>query len=691
MISRFSALAALFLGLTLAAEEVTVTVDAAKDRGPVRELVFGHNIECGDSRGVFSLPADAPTPRPFEVTWGQGYWDPVNNRPNPAVVEIMKQLPYGALRYPGGCLAHNFRWKESVGPLESRGSNIWKFGLDEYLAVCAALQCEPQIIVTDYGLDAADIPQDAADLVEYLNMPAEPKYPWAMKRAANGHKEPYGVKYFEIGNESYHGNHANKPSRRFTPQEYARYFNATVTAMKKVDPAIQTGYILEGVDSPWSPIVAKECAKLADFAVVHSYYPQIDALGPEPAFKAAMAGGPQFDHTLEEFRKIIRLGGRELPIGLTEFNVRSIAAKPDAWRYSFLAGMQNAETWCKLIQPEENILMANYWSLLNAMYGVVVTLPGGKVPPAAEEQVTYKAASRFFRTLKSFTGAELVGCTVAGTPKFESASAPGVLAARGDELAIEDGKGVDVPIEKYDLSRFKPFEGNLKISGSPEKRDLTVEIRDFGKETYPVFAFARRPAAIPAGDGWKVTVSFEARFIPAPGNTGNATLGLGFMDARGWEATRCAAAVYGVNTVREWTKFSQPLQMLGDSERLAFLVRFQHMNGKISGKLEFRNLEITARPAGHFPAYPGVSSYATKSKDGKKLYVIVFNRSYDQTIPVKIKLDHFKAAKVTVEELFQESVASVKDFNPVRKQEVVVGDALQLQLPPHSMTALQFE
>ena len=131
--------------------------------------------------------------------------------------------------------------------------------------------------------------------------------------------------------------------------------------------------------------------------------------------------------------------------------------------------------------------------------------------------------------------------------------------------------------------------------------------------------------------------------------------------------------------------------MLGDSERLAFLVRFQHMNGKLSGKLEFRNLEITVRPAGHFPAYPGVSSYATKSKDGKKLYVIVFNRSYDQTIPVKIKLDHFKAAKVTVEELFQESVASVKDFNPVRKQEVIAGDALQLKLPPHSMTALQFE
>lgn len=690
MISRLSALAAVFLGLALAAEEVTITVDAARNRGPVRELVFGQNIECGDSRGVFSLPADAPTPRPFEVTWGQGYWDPVNNRPDPAVVEIMKALPFGALRYPGGCLAHNFRWKESVGPLENRGSHIWKFGLDEYLAVCAALQCEPQIIVTDYGLDAAEIPQDAADLVEYLNMPAEPKYPWAMKRAANGHKEPYGVKYFEIGNESYHGNHANKPFRRFTEQEYARYFNATVAAMKKVDPSIKTGYVMDGIESPWNPVVAKECASLADFAVVHSYYPQIDALGPEPAFKAAMAGGPQFDHMLEEFRKIIRLGGRELPIGLTEFNVRSIAPGPNAWRFSFLAGMQNAETWCKLIQPGENILMANYWSLLNAMYGVVVTLPGAKVPPAGKS-VEYKAAARFFRTLKSFTGAELVGCTVTGAPKFEAAAAPGVLASHGDKLVAEGGQTINVPIEKYELSRFKPFENNLRVSGSREKRDLTVEIRDFGKEAYPVFAFARRPASIPAGTAWNAAVSFEARFVPAPDSTGSATLGFGFMDARGWEATRCAAAVYGVNTAREWTKFSHPLQMLGDSERLALLVRFQHMNGKLSGKLEFRNIEITARPAGHFPAYPGISAYATKSADGKKLFVIVFNRSYDQAIPVRIKLDHFKAAKVSREELFQENVATVKDFDPTRKQEAATGDALRFRLPPHSMTALAFE
>lgn len=210
--------AAMVSVLSLSAENVTIHIDSGKVRGAVNELVFGHNLEAGDSRGLFSLPADAPEPRTFEVGYAQGYWDPVQQRPAPGVVKAMKQFRFGALRYPGGCLAHNFRWKETIGPMAERGSANWSFGLDEYLRLCSALECEPQIIITDYGMEAELIPQDAADLVEYLNMPATPQYPWAMKRAANGHPEPYGVKYFEIGNESSHGNHGNKPFRRYSEQ-----------------------------------------------------------------------------------------------------------------------------------------------------------------------------------------------------------------------------------------------------------------------------------------------------------------------------------------------------------------------------------------------------------------------------------------------------------------------------------------
>lgn len=674
------------------AGDVVITVDSGDEKGPVNELVFGHNLEAGDSRGLFSLPADAPEPRTFEVGYAQGYWDPVNQRPAPGVVQLMKQFRFGVLRYPGGCLAHNFRWKETIGPMAERGSENWYFGLDEFLQLCSALKCEPQIIVTDYGLDSSLIPQDAADLVEYLNMPADPAYPWAMKRAANGHPAPYGVKYFEIGNESSHGNHGNKPFRRYSEVEYADYFNSTVRAMKAVDPSIKTGYVLDGPSTAWDKYIVKHCSELADFAIVHSYYPRTDSLDPKNAFLAVMAGGPQFDQLLEEFRQRIREGGRELPIALTEFNMSSISGRPDAMRFSFLAGMQNAETLCKLIDPEENILLANYWFILNAMYGIVTTIPDSTAiaPDYDGTLVSRKAASRFFMALKKFTGSEVIGCQVISSPSFEAPSFAGILASRGEKSEPE-GEPVPVALEKYDFSSFSRFGNQLQIAGSAVGCDLTATLCDFDREAYPAFAVVPRPKEIPRGRAWVAVVDFEARFLPDGESTGTASVGFGLMDSRGWEATRCASAVYGLNKFREWTKFSLPLQLLDDSERVNLLLRFEHVNGRLSGKLELRNLSVKVKASGCFPAYPGVTAYATKSADGKKLFVIAFNRSYDQTIPVDIRLSGFKASVADIEELYQDNVAIVKDFAIAEKQREVTGDAFRYALPPHSMTAFEFQ
>lgn len=689
MTLRFALLFSLLLSSRLVAGEASITINAAKDRGPVRQAVFGQNFECGDSRGLFSLPADAPEPRALEVTYAQGYWDPVGRKPAQDVVDTMKRFPFGALRYPGGCLAHNFRWKESIGPVEQRGSKIWEFGLDEYLRLCEALNCEPQIIVTDYGLACDEIPRDAADLVEYLNMPATPQYPWAQRRAANGRPEPYHVKYFEIGNESIHGNHANKPFRRYTPEQYVKYFNATVGAMKKVDPSILAGYVMDDAGGSWDPIVARGCAAAADFAIVHSYYPQVDSMPPQTAFNTAMAGGEQFSHRLEAYRKLIRLGGKELPLALTEFNFSSTSPKPDAYRFSFFAGLANAETWCRLLQPEENILLANYWYLLNGMYGVITTIPG-KIPENYTGKPTgFKAAARFFETLREFTLDTLVACSVSGSPRLEAPAAPGVLPSYGDRYVDGGGDGLEVPLAPYNPAPFRKFP-ELAFSGSHQDGTVAVELNRFNQEAYPAFVTVNRPASLPEGEAWKVEVSCEARFLPASGNTGTGTLGLGLMDARGWNATHCAAAVYGVNSAKEWTPFTRTLQMLDDSSQLSLLIRFQHISGALSGRLEFRNLKIKAYPAGHFPAYPALSAFASKSADGRRLGLLVFNRSYEQEIPVTLKLEDFPATRVKIVSLYQEKIESVADFTPERREESVMGNEFRCKLPPHSMTAFEF-
>ncbi len=115
-------------------------------------------------------------------------------------------------------MGNTFEWKKAVGPVEKRpriqpfsgGGTPWgfsarrtaTFGVDE-----AARWCEANgvAMIYMYGI-AFGTPQDAADLVEYLNAPAG-KNPnggvdWAKIRAENGHPEPYNVRFFEIANEA---------------------------------------------------------------------------------------------------------------------------------------------------------------------------------------------------------------------------------------------------------------------------------------------------------------------------------------------------------------------------------------------------------------------------------------------------------------------------------------------------------
>lgn len=138
---------------------------------------------------------------------GVGMWDPVTQSVYPDFDERVADLGLKAIRYPGGTTANLFWWKRSIGPVQQRlnqvnpylgnGPEKANFGLDEALRFA-----EKHGYITTYVYNVGNgNPQDAADLVEYLNAPADDAHPWAQKRAENGHPEPYNVKIFEIGNE----------------------------------------------------------------------------------------------------------------------------------------------------------------------------------------------------------------------------------------------------------------------------------------------------------------------------------------------------------------------------------------------------------------------------------------------------------------------------------------------------------
>ena len=142
-------------------------------------------------------------------------------------------LKPGIMRYPGGCFADNYSsdWLKAVGSIDQRKSPNYgygpfsqrmDFGTDEYMKICKALSIEPYLVV-NFG---SGTPELAKNWVEYCNGDTNTIY--GKLRTANGHSEPYNVKYWEIGNEQWD-----------KPKEYALRYLQYYDEMKKVDSTLK--------------------------------------------------------------------------------------------------------------------------------------------------------------------------------------------------------------------------------------------------------------------------------------------------------------------------------------------------------------------------------------------------------------------------------------------------------------------
>lgn len=124
------------------------------------------------------------------------------------VINALKKLKVPVLRWPGGCFADTYHWKDGIGPKKDRPSmmNVWwgnvkednSFGTHEFLNMCELLGAEPYL-GTNVGSGTV---QDLADWVKYVNFKAGTG-PMADLRQKNGRKEPWHVKYWGVGNEAW--------------------------------------------------------------------------------------------------------------------------------------------------------------------------------------------------------------------------------------------------------------------------------------------------------------------------------------------------------------------------------------------------------------------------------------------------------------------------------------------------------
>jgi len=149
-------------------------------------------------------------------------------------VDDMKRLGAPALRWPGGCFADGYHWRDGIGPAASRPRtyNFWEsrmppgmhatetnqFGVHEFMHLCRLVGAEPYL-AANVG---SGTPREFHDWVSYCNAPSGTER-LAAERAANGDAAPFGVKYWGVGNESWGCGGDMKPG------EYAEQYRRFVT------------------------------------------------------------------------------------------------------------------------------------------------------------------------------------------------------------------------------------------------------------------------------------------------------------------------------------------------------------------------------------------------------------------------------------------------------------------------------
>ena len=171
-------------------------------------LVIDTNSTSVISRHIYGHFAEHLGRCIYDGFWvGEKMAVPKKERIRLDIVDALKKIKIPNLRWPGGCFADEYHWRDGIGPRAQRPKMVntnWggvtednSFGTHEFLELCDLLKCEPYIA----GNVGSGTVEEMAKWVEYLN--ADGESTMANLRKQNGHAAPYKVSFWGVGNESW--------------------------------------------------------------------------------------------------------------------------------------------------------------------------------------------------------------------------------------------------------------------------------------------------------------------------------------------------------------------------------------------------------------------------------------------------------------------------------------------------------
>ena len=312
---------------TSVSDKAHILIDPDRVIGTRDPMIFGHFLEHFHRQiygGVFEPGSPLADRRGFRAD----------------VIEALKKIRTPVVRWPGGCFASAYHWKDGVGKRTAVFDKAWRveepntFGTDEFVEFCRAVGAEPYIC-TNAGSGTAE---EMSDWVEYCNL--REAGPWARMRRENGYPEPHNVRYWSIGNENYGSWEIGAKSA----EEWARYVTEAAKMMRRPDAEIQ----LSAASTPlleWNTKMLEQAGRHLDWISIHQY-----CVRGTPSYETCVAAIGRAEKTIGKAEHI--LGALDLlgkiRISFDEWNLRG-------WHHpSFVAPDPN------LSERDENDVNSTY-------------------------------------------------------------------------------------------------------------------------------------------------------------------------------------------------------------------------------------------------------------------------------------------------------------------------------------------
>ena len=201
-------------------------LSAGYSQSATRLLVNGYDPKVTISRHIYGHFSEHLGRCIYDGFWvSDSSTLPRKDRIRLDVVEALKKIKIPNLRWPGGCFADEYHWRDGIGPRAQRPTMIntnWgnvtednSFGTHEFLELCGLLGCEPYI-TANVGSGTVE---EMNKWVEYLNF--DGVSPLSALRKQNGRDTPWNVHFWGVGNESWGCGGSMTPE--FYADQYHRY------------------------------------------------------------------------------------------------------------------------------------------------------------------------------------------------------------------------------------------------------------------------------------------------------------------------------------------------------------------------------------------------------------------------------------------------------------------------------------